>query len=66
MTRFEQNVNFDQMLREFVRIKSDEHSYAYTSGYLEVLVTSMFRSLPAADRQAIMRDIQRSLESVTA
>jgi hypothetical protein len=48
-----------------MRIKSDEYSYAYTSGYLEVLVTSMFRSLPSAQRQIVMRDIQKSLESVT-
>jgi hypothetical protein len=66
MTKFEQNVSFNQSLKELMRLKSEEYSYAYTSGYLEVLVTSMFRSLPAAERQIIMRDIQKSLESVTA
>ncbi len=59
MTKFEQNVSFDQSLKELMRLKSEEYSYAYTSGYLETMVTSMFRSLPAAERQAVMRDIQR-------
>lgn len=59
MTKFEQNVSFDQSLKELMRLKSEEYSYAYTSGYLEAMVTSMFRSLPAAERQAVMRDIQR-------
>ena len=66
MTKSEQDASFDQSLKELMRLKSTEYSYAYTSGYLEVLVTSMFRSLPANQRAVVMRDIEKSLESITA
>lgn len=66
MTKVEQNEIFAQSLKELMRLKVEEYSYAYPAGYLEVMVISMFRSLPSAERQIVMRDIQRSLESVTA
>jgi hypothetical protein len=66
MTKVEQNEIFAQSLKELMRLKTEEYSYAYPAGYLEVMVISMFRSLPSAERQIVMRDIQRSLESVTA
>jgi hypothetical protein len=66
MTKVEQNEIFAQSLKELMRLKAEEYSYAYPAGYLEVMVISMFRSLPSAERQIVMRDIQRSLESVTA
>jgi hypothetical protein len=66
MTKYEEDVAFAQSLKELMSLKREEHSYAYTSGYLEMMVATMFRSMPSAQRQIVMREIQKSLESVTA
>jgi len=65
MTKFEQEVSFDQSLQELVDHKSKEQSYAYTTGYLESLVKSMYRSLPSVERVVVKRSVERSLQSLS-
>lgn len=36
--------------------------YAYTAGYLETLAASMFRSLPKAEQESILRQIEKSIQ----
>jgi hypothetical protein len=54
---------FKKTLQEFTQLKQEEHSYAYTTGYLESLCAEMFGMLNNRDQKQMAQQLERAVDT---
>jgi hypothetical protein len=54
---------FKKTLQEFTQLKQEEHSYAYTTGYLEILCAEMFGMLNNRDQKQVAQQLERAVDT---
>jgi len=64
MFKTDAQVEFEKVLKEFSAVTYDVYgSHSYASGYYESLMTEMFKSLSKKSQQALIRDMDRAVET---
>ena len=64
MFKTDAQVEFEKVLKEFSAVTYDVYgSHSYASGYYESLMTEMFKSLSKKSQQALIRDMDRVVET---
>lgn len=53
---------FRKTLQEFARLKQEEHSYAYTAGYLESLCAEMFGLLNKKQQWQFQKQMEKAVD----
>ena len=54
---------FKKTLQEFTQLKQEEHSYAYTTGYLESLCAEMFGLLNNRDQKQMAQQLEKAVDT---
>jgi hypothetical protein len=54
---------FKKTLQEFTQLKQQEHSYAYTTGYLESLCAEMFGLLNNRDQKQMAQQLEKAVDT---
>jgi hypothetical protein len=54
---------FKKTLQEFTQLKQEEHSYAYTTGYLESLCAEMFGLLSKKQQKYFQEQMEKAVDT---
>jgi len=64
MFKTDAQVEFEKILKEFSAITYERYgSHSYATGFYESLMTTMFMSLSKRSQQALIRDMDRAVET---